>query len=75
MISLIYLIAAVIVCNLAPAFAPLTWTLLVFFALNTQLPVWLIVTAGAMSAGREVHTKICNARFLCNFTIAIGATI
>ena len=51
MISLIYLIVIVFVCNLAPAFAPPTWTLLVFFALNTQLPMWLIVITGAISAG------------------------
>ena len=48
---MIYLIAVVFVCDSAPAFAPPTWTLLVFFALNTQLPAWLIVTAGAISAG------------------------
>ena len=37
--------------NLAPAFAPPTWTVLVFFALNSNLPPWLIVITGALCAG------------------------
>lgn len=49
--SLIYLILVVLVFNLAPAFAPPTWTVLVFFSLNSQLPPWLIVIVGAVCAG------------------------
>jgi membrane protein YqaA with SNARE-associated domain len=49
--SLIYLILVVLVINLAPAFAPPTWTVLVFFSLNSDLPPWLIVIVGAVCAG------------------------
>lgn len=49
--SLIYLMLTVLAFNLAPAFAPPTWTVLVFFSLNSQLPPWLIVIAGALCAG------------------------
>ena len=41
----------VLIFNLAPAFAPPTWTVLVFFSLNSQLPPWLIVIVGAVCAG------------------------
>ncbi|MBF8252554.1 MAG: hypothetical protein HW379_896 [Actinobacteria bacterium] len=49
--SLIYLILVVLAINIAPAFAPPTWTVLVFFSLNSQLPPWLIVIVGAVCAG------------------------
>lgn len=49
--SLMYLMFVVLVFNLAPAFAPPTWTVLVFFSLNSQLPPWLIVIVGALCAG------------------------
>ena len=51
MVSLIYLVALVFVFNLAPAFAPPTWSVLILFSLNTDLPPALIVIAGAISAG------------------------
>ena len=51
MSSLIYLMLVVLAFNLAPAFAPPTWTVLVFFSLNSQLPPWLIVIVGAVCAG------------------------
>jgi membrane protein YqaA with SNARE-associated domain len=50
-VSLIYLVALVFVFNFAPAFAPPTWSVLVLFSLNTDLPPALIVIAGAISAG------------------------
>ena len=49
--SLAYLAIVVFLFNLAPAFAPPTWTILVFFALNSNLPPWLIVITGAICAG------------------------
>ena len=49
--SLAYLAIVVLLFNLAPAFAPPTWTVLVFFALNSDLPPWLIVIVGAICAG------------------------
>ena len=48
---LLYLGLVVTLFNLAPAFAPPTWTVLVFFALNTNLPAWLIFITGAVCAG------------------------
>jgi len=42
--------------NVAPAFAPPTWTILVFFTLNSQQPPWLIVIVGALSAGAGRYT-------------------
>lgn len=49
--SLMYLMLVVLVFNLAPAFAPPTWTVLVFFSLNSQLSPWVIVIVGAVCAG------------------------
>lgn len=49
--SLAYLAIVVFLFNLAPAFAPPTWTVLVFFALNSDLPPWVIVIVGAICAG------------------------
>ena len=49
--SLAYLAIVVLLFNLAPAFAPPTWTVLVFFALNSDLPPWVIVIVGAICAG------------------------
>lgn len=49
--SLVYLVLVVFFFNLAPAFAPPTWTVLVFFTLNSNLHPWLIVIVGAISAG------------------------
>lgn len=46
-----YLMLVVLLFNLAPAFAPPTWTVLVFFSLNSQIPPWLIVIVGAVCAG------------------------
>ena len=51
MSSLVYLMLVVFLFNLAPAFAPPTWTVLVFFTLNSKLPIWSIVVVGAICAG------------------------
>lgn len=51
MSSALYLLLVVFAFNVAPAFAPPTWTVLVFFTLNSQLPPWFIVIIGAISAG------------------------
>lgn len=59
MASLIYLVALVFIFNCAPAFAPPTWSVLVLFSLNTNLPPALIVIAGAISAGSG---RYCLAR-------------
>ena len=49
--SFAYFTVVVFLFNLAPAFAPPTWTVLVFFALNSHLQPWLIVIFGAIFAG------------------------
>jgi hypothetical protein len=54
--SVAYLAVVVLLFNLAPAFAPPTWTVLVFFALNSDLPPWLIVIVGAICAGTGRYT-------------------
>ena len=51
--------ALVFVFNCAPAFAPPTWSVLVLFSLNSDLPPALIVIAGAISAGSG---RYCLAR-------------
>jgi uncharacterized membrane protein YdjX (TVP38/TMEM64 family) len=42
--------------NLLPAFGPPTWTILVVYRLNTDIPTWLLVLigAGAAACGRLV---------------------
>lgn len=49
--DLAYLILVVLGFNLMPAFAPPTWTALVFFSLNTSLNPLEIVVIGAICAG------------------------
>lgn len=36
--------------NLLPAFGPPTWTILVVYRLNTDMPTWLLVLTGAAAA-------------------------
>lgn len=43
-------IAVVLACNLAPAFAPPTWTIIVFFSFNSEIPLWLLIGLGALAA-------------------------
>ena len=49
--DLAYLALVVLGFNLMPAFAPPTWTALVFFRLNTQLQPLEIIIVGALCAG------------------------
>ena len=49
-LELFVLIAIVFLFNLAPAFAPPTWTVLVLFSLNSHLSPFLLVTFGALAA-------------------------
>jgi len=53
-----YLLLVLIVfgVNLMPAFGPPTWTILVVYRLNTDIPTWLLVLigAGAAACGRLV---------------------
>lgn len=49
--DLLFLALVVLGFNLMPAFAPPTWTALVFFRLNTELQPLEIVLVGALCAG------------------------
>lgn len=49
--DLAYLALVVLGFNLMPAFAPPTWTALVFFRLNTELQAIEIIIMGALCAG------------------------
>ena len=44
------ILGVVILCNIMPAFAPPTWSVLVFFSLHNQVPAWSIITLGVLGA-------------------------
>ena len=46
----VLLFAIVLGVNLMPAFGPPTWTILVFYSLNTQMPTTAVVLTGATAA-------------------------
>lgn len=50
MTQLLFFMAVVLLCNLAPAFAPPTWSIIVLFTFNTTLSTWLLVVTGAVMA-------------------------
>ena len=52
-------VLAVFAINLLPAFGPPTWSIIVLFGINTQLPLPALVIGGAMAAasGRFVLAK------------------
>lgn len=50
MSHLLIFMAVVLLCNLAPAFAPPTWSIIVLFSFNTTLPIWVLVATGAVMA-------------------------
>ena len=60
MIDYLILFAIVFGVNLLPAFGPPTWSILVFYGLNTQMPVWATVpvAASAAASGRYVLAHI-----------------
>ena len=49
-VDLLFFIAVVLACNMAPAFAPPTWSIIVLFSFQTNLPPWALVIAGALTA-------------------------
>lgn len=55
-LEIFVLIAIVFALNLAPAFAPPTWTVLVLFSLNSHLPALSLILFGALAgaSGRFV---------------------
>lgn len=50
MTSYLVLFAIVLGVNLMPAFGPPTWTIIVLYGINTELPVPAIVMTGALAA-------------------------
>ena len=48
--QLLFFMAVVLLCNLAPAFAPPTWSIIVLFTFNTELSSWVLVATGALMA-------------------------
>ena len=48
--DLLFFALVVLGCNLAPAFAPPTWSIIVLFTFNTELSAWSLVAVGAMMA-------------------------
>lgn len=48
--DLLFFALVVVGCNLAPAFAPPTWSIIVLFTFNTSLPAWALVMVGAIMA-------------------------
>ena len=55
---LLTLFAVVFGVNLLPAFGPPTWSIIVFFELNNELPLWAIV---AVAASASVLGRLCLA--------------
>lgn len=68
---LAYVVAfgAIFATNLMPAFGPPTWTLLVFFKFNTELPMAALVIGGAMaSASGRFLLAAASRRFRHRFS-------
>jgi hypothetical protein len=57
-------IATIFAINLLPAFGPPTWSVLVFFALNFDLPAAPLVIAGALAAASGRYVLATGARRL-----------
>lgn len=50
MTQYVVIFIVVLLCNLVPAFAPPTWSVLVFFSLHNQVPAWALVLLGVLGA-------------------------
>jgi len=50
MTELLVVFGVVFLCNVAPAFAPPTWLILVFFSLHYHLPSWALIVLGILGA-------------------------
>jgi uncharacterized membrane protein YdjX (TVP38/TMEM64 family) len=58
------LFAVVVAVNLMPAFGPPTWSVIVLFGLNTDLPVVGMVATGALAAASGRFLLACAFRLL-----------
>lgn len=61
-VALLAVLAVIYAVNLLPAFGPPTWSLIVFFGLNTDLPLPVLVGAGALAAACGRYTLACGFR-------------
>lgn len=58
--------AIVLVVNLMPAFGPPTWSIIVFYAVKSDLPLYAIVLVGASAAASGRFLLAYSFRFLGN---------
>jgi uncharacterized membrane protein YdjX (TVP38/TMEM64 family) len=66
-IAYLTLFAVVFAVNLMPAFGPPTWSIIVLYGLNSDLPVPAIVLVGALAAASGRLTLANGFRFLSNY--------
>ena len=50
MTAYLLLFLLVLGINMMPAFGPPTWTIIVLYGLNTDMPLWLVVPTAAAGA-------------------------
>lgn len=62
--ELLILFAIVLAVNLMPAFGPPTWSIIVLYSLNTDLPVAATVGTGALAAASGRYLLACVFRLL-----------
>lgn len=67
MTEYLILFAIVFGINLMPAFGPPTWSIIVLFGLNSDLPVHSIVLVGAAAAALGRYTLANGFRLLANY--------
>ena len=65
--NLIDLAIVVFLCNLAPMFAPPTWSILVYFIISHDLNTALVVILGALAAGSGRYLLAHGTRLLRNY--------
>lgn len=65
--NLINLGIVVFLCNLAPIFAPPTWSILVYFIISHDLNTPLVVLIGAVAAGFGRYLLALGTRLLRNY--------
>lgn len=65
--NLIELGIVVFLCNLAPMFAPPTWSILVYFIITHNLKTLYVVSIGAIAAGLGRYLLALGTRLLRNY--------
>lgn len=64
MTEYLILFGIVLGVNLMPAFGPPTWSIIVFYGFNTDMPVWAIVPVAAIGAALGRFLLACGFRFI-----------